>query len=223
MNTGDLLTPEKSRWHANTEPNGGKLQQCLVIWTAKDSEESWNDETCDRPYCAFCELERSPVVKMRGLCLTSQFDTDYSWTREMVNARHSFRGYTNTDLSWDSDNKMWRLRVFRDENIFATLDQFEYPFGTLDWTVYNDPCYETNITKVTINMNACGASEFNCYDGECVDINQRCDGRGDCSDKSGKLLEPFDHLSIFVVRVDQLFICFQMRLAARCSQFIHPI
>ena len=44
-------------------------------------------------------------------------------------------------------------------------------------------------------MNACTESEFNCHDGYCIDIFQRCDGKTDCPDKSGTIsTHYFSHL-----------------------------
>ena len=57
--------------------------------------------------------------------------------------------------------------------------------GTYVWEIRGDSCTEDNVTLVTLNMNACDREEFNCYNGECVGIEQRCDGRVDCDDKTG--------------------------------------
>ena len=56
----------------------------------------------------------------------------------------------------------------------------------MKWTVVGDPCYRNEEEEITLNINACREKEFNCHDGFCVDINQRCDGKVQCPDKSGK-------------------------------------
>ena len=36
-------------------------------------------------------------------------------------------------------------------------------------------------------MNSCRKEEFNCFDGTCVAMEQRCNGKIDCDDKSDEL------------------------------------
>ena len=38
-----------------------------------------------------------------------------------------------------------------------------------------------------MSFNACNSSEFNCNDGNCVAMEERCDGRIDCTDKSDEI------------------------------------
>ena len=59
---------------------------------------------------------------------------------------------------------------YSDPNIYATVEYEDYPFGTMEWTVYNEPCYKNNISKILLNFNACGEDEFNCADGSCVQV-----------------------------------------------------
>ncbi len=122
-----------------------------------------------------------------GLCDGSKFDAKYSWTRSMMGGRHNFRGYTGTMLQYNDTTSQWILQpTIGGEGISAVTDGPEYPFGNHDWTITGDPCYTQTTNHVTLNINACNSTEFNCDDGYCVDINMRCDGRSDCPDKTGK-------------------------------------
>lgn len=121
-----------------------------------------------------------------GLCSDSLFDTKYSWTKQFVNNRYTFRGYKDTFLSYDADSMEWRLQLYSDPYVYATsINTTDYPFGTRLWTVYNDSCFEEATKIVDLNLNACQDSEFNCGDGHCVSIDQRCNGRIDCQDRTG--------------------------------------
>ncbi len=55
------------------------------------------------------------------------------------------------------------------------------------WTVTNDPCFGDGSVEVQLNLNACSDSEFNCNDGQCVSMADRCDGIINCNDKTGRL------------------------------------
>ena len=103
----------------------------------------------------------------------------------MIGERHSFRGYADTLLSWDEMNSQWRIQLYSDPSVYATLRSFEYPFGTADWEVFGDDCSDLSMQIVSLNINACSDGEFNCVDGSCVDIFSRCDGKTDCPDKTG--------------------------------------
>ena len=77
------------------------------------------------------------------------------------------------------------MQLYSNESIKATTEVFEYPFGTIDWTIYGDSCGQDNNEKVSINLNTCSDDEFNCVDGSCINISNRCDGKTDCADKTG--------------------------------------
>ena len=84
-------------------------------------------------------------------------------------------------------------KVYGKKSIYATTDAFEYPFGNRQWTLVgeDEDCLaqeNTNASMLVLSLNACTQDEFNCADGQCVDISQRCDRRIDCDDKSGSYL-----------------------------------
>jgi len=60
----------------------------------------------------------------------------------MIGERHSFRGYTDTLLLYDSELKEWRLELYSLDNVTARVQSVEYPFGVQEWEVTNDVCNE---------------------------------------------------------------------------------
>ena len=103
----------------------------------------------------------------------------------MVNGRHSFSGYTDTHLYFDSDGS-WKLELYSDSGMFARLKDFnDYPFGVHEWYFSQDSCQDANLTAL-LSMSACVDSEFQCLDGQCIPMDQRCDGRINCEDRSGR-------------------------------------
>jgi len=79
----------------------------------------------------------------------------------------------------------WKLRLYSTNETYGVANTTEYPFGQQRWTIFNDPCYDEREITVTLNMNACENTEFNCANGHCIDIDKRCDGKIDCEDKTG--------------------------------------
>ncbi len=104
----------------------------------------------------------------------------------MVNGRHSFRGYKDTILFYDRAVNEWRMELYSDPSVVATTSGPEYPFGTHTWRVVNESCYDQEELEVQLNINACQDTEYNCVDGFCIDISQRCDGKVHCPDRTGK-------------------------------------
>ena len=62
-NTGEPLTSEMFKPFYPGEPNGGTLENCVMVWALRDA---WNDLSCDRYLTGFCHVHRKPRFKIRG-------------------------------------------------------------------------------------------------------------------------------------------------------------
>ncbi len=125
------------------------------------------------------------------MCQGSQFDSRYSWTRELANNFYVLRGYTDAVLQFDTAESLWKLVLYSTNETYATNNATDYPFGARRWTVYGDPCFEVDRAEVTLNLNACNESEYNCANGQCISMRQRCDGVLDCKDFTGSVSSKF--------------------------------
>ena len=127
------------------------------------------------------------MTLVAGLCWGSDFDNQYSWTGTMINDRHSFSGYTDTILFFDAGMGKWKLQLYSDPDKFAVMEggSEEYPFGDQHWFFTDDSCQKGSHDSV-LSMSACVVSEFQCKDGQCIPMMNRCDGKINCQDKSGK-------------------------------------
>ena len=177
---GLFLSDSKFVPWAMGKPNGGRLENCIVV----GGSGLWNDVGCNGGLCGFCRLNAAPDLQIRGLCEDTKFDLRFSWTWDFINHRHGFRGFGDSLLSWNDQDDVWQLTSYENADLKATSIVYDYPLGTFEWIIYNDPCYDENMINVTLNINACSDNEFNCYDGNCVEMNQRCDRVLDCPDKS---------------------------------------
>ncbi len=126
------------------------------------------------------------ILSIAGLCSSSKFDTRFSWMWKLVAGRHSFRGFKDTVLQYDPVRDQWRMDLYSTNETYAVTNSTEYPFGLREWEIVGDSCFKKRHSFLTINVNACEDSEFNCDDGNCVPISQRCDGKVQCPDKTGE-------------------------------------
>ena len=46
------------------EPNGNNIENCVTILANGDG--AWNDDSCWKTFCSFCELDKLPNIKLRG-------------------------------------------------------------------------------------------------------------------------------------------------------------
>jgi hypothetical protein len=64
VNTGMLLPKEvgDTKWYLG-EPNGDTLENCVIVYPDRNA---WNDDSCSKKLCGFCEWERAPDLQIRG-------------------------------------------------------------------------------------------------------------------------------------------------------------
>ncbi len=103
----------------------------------------------------------------------------------MENNHYVLRGYSNSLIKYVG-NEMWQLSLYNNNVTFGTVMSVDYPLGKRQWTIHNSKCFDSQVTEVTLSLNACNDSEFNCDDGQCISMQKRCDSRIDCSDKTGE-------------------------------------
>ena len=154
------------------EPNGGKGENCVAM-----DKDVLVDASCESQKCGICASQKSPVFYMRGLCEKSNFDFEYSLTREYSGEqakKYMFVGVRNEGfLFWDDNQKFWKLENIQDKRIYAKLNETEnsFPFGTHSWYIFNDNCKNEglkmapNTYKTEISSSACKEDMFNCHDG----------------------------------------------------------
>ena len=155
------------------EPNGGVTENCALM----ETNYGFADVPCSRQQCGICDVPTSQLFHMRGMCQGSNFDFEYSWTREYPDKqakKYTFVGVRNEGLLlWDDNKKYWKLENIKDKQIFAILNETEnaYPIGTHIWYVFNDTCKNEgvevapNVYKTEMSFSVCNEDMFNCRDG----------------------------------------------------------
>ena len=172
MNGGSTLCKSTipNLWK-KSEPNGDRIENCVVI------EYDFIDVDCNYKACGACEIDKTIVFAMRGLCKNSKFDVHYGLIEELsYHDKYAFRGFADSFLYWDHQNKYWKLEGnYTDSSVYAISNNTvgPYPIGTNKWYFFNDntACITEknkvgdNIYVEEINFSSCSESMFNCYDG----------------------------------------------------------
>ena len=59
----------------------------------------------------------------------------------------------------------------------------------MQWTVYNDSreCNPNYSYTTKLTLTGCSSKEFTCEDGSCIMMEERCNGKVDCKDKSDEM------------------------------------
>ena len=191
---------------APSQPNGRTKENCAIAYKdAQKFDVSWYDYDCEDPNgSSFCEIDSAAFVKIRGeltnflhkdlfeightylihLGLPAElpFDKEYTVTlRAMKNGDFSFNGYSNSRITYDKITNGWRIEILSEQKKYATTNGTLPPLGTREYQISEN----LGGGGVTLSLHACDEeAEFNCNDGGCIPIQERCDSRLDCGDGS---------------------------------------
>ena len=145
-----------------------------------------------RPMCVPCHLDSNlpahPVLTVRGLCHTTAFDKDYSMILSN-NGYVEYVGLHRTVIKYDLSTKLWLIQSIPNPDTTATSSAI---FSTLlvgkhTWHVSNDDNCQTGEAEMSVKLSTCVDGQFTCGDGECINIDQRCDRAKHCKDWSDEI------------------------------------
>ncbi|KAK4320578.1 hypothetical protein Pmani_008582 [Petrolisthes manimaculis] len=188
---------EKVKWEhrwRGSGPNGGVVENCLVMLHGENNPGYWSDIACLPTYafCVPCEFEDNQVMHLKGpaLCPGSPFNLQYTLGEER-DGSPSLMGFFHTDIYWNNTRAAWIMQSLKVETATAFWSpphQGVYPFGTWEWTLEDTVCGLESGSNVNFTLSVCGMGKFTCSDGSCISIDKRCDLRVDCPDKSDENL-----------------------------------
>ncbi len=132
---------------------------------------------------------------LSGLCPNSKFDSKYTITKKMLQKTSTIMGFRGTTIYAFRDEhgrSLWRMELPND-TAHVEVHSKDFPFGARNWTLFGkDSCTDreyihsdSSHQPYYLNLNGCTMLEYGCHNGECIDVQKRCDGEIDCSDKSG--------------------------------------
>ena len=142
-----------------------------------------------------CEYARDPVVTLRGLCpelykeraVDSKFiplqNRSYPRQLHWQGIRHSM---LKLDAS-DKKSRKWRMSSSVNQvGAISNAPLLSFGLGLHEWEVSGDTwCNESKSYKTWLKLTGCDQStEFTCNDGQCIEMEERCNQVPDCRDKS---------------------------------------
>ena len=117
-----------------------------------------------------------------GLNTEMIFDRLYTVTISQMQMRDfNFTGYSNSIIAFHKNAANWKLEMPADKNKYTITNGTLPPFGTKEYLLSNS----LGGGIIALNINACDdKDEYNCEDGSCIPIEERCNSKFDCADGS---------------------------------------
>jgi hypothetical protein len=164
------------------EESGGRL--------ATVSDVRLNDEACSVIICPLCRVPATVLkMKVRGLCSLAWFDREYTYTvgRE---GRPTYIGYFTSIIYYDREELQWVWYDRKDNRSLATSSSPEESLlvgmHSVDFSrgLRFNKCAVEGPMVIPVMLTTCREGQFTCSDGQCIDIEQRCDQTSNCRDET---------------------------------------
>ena len=104
-----------------------------------------------------------------------------------------YLGLFSTNIEYNDTTFLWTANKFNRPKVWtwatSTASKESALIGTFDWTVYNDSreCNPNFSYKTRLTLTGCSSEQFTCVDGSCIGMEERCNGKVDCADKSDEI------------------------------------
>ena len=181
--TGQVVQNYTQPW-IGSRPDGGEAQNCADVF----NENNWTDRQCDYPnYACMCSHTSTANLRLRGLCPGSAVDVYYKPMNKRKDIRElKLQGLIHTSIEYSEEKKIWMLDVI-DSNVTGTSSASfaTFTLGKHNWTIKGDEGCSSEDTYITeLKMSGCQEENFTCNDGQCVEMDLRCNQFPDCRDES---------------------------------------
>ena len=179
--------PIKSKWSPGNPVNDSN-RQCAIGWTtAMINWRCLQTAGYGGFYCSCDFGVKHPFLTLRGLCKDSYLDQTYLPQNSPLDGETTFYGNTKSFASFQRDDSQWKIET----NVFNTTAMSKeisgrFMLGKQTWSVEGDSkkCHEGKPYVTEFKLSSCEESKFTCDDGQCINIEQRCNQVPDCRDMS---------------------------------------
>ena len=130
-----------------------------------------------------CHFPMRPYLRLRGLCKNSNFDQLYL-------PRNAFRtiAYYGTIRTLAMFNgTFWQMKTnYFNTTAFSNAPDISNMLGKYNWTIEGDSlkCEKGKSHTRELKLTGCMDGQFTCDDGQCIEMEERCNQVPDCRDKS---------------------------------------
>ena len=101
-----------------------------------------------------------------------------------------YLGNSKSEIRYNKDTEAWNLTSHGKPNMFITSLALRDSmiFGRQQWTLYNEPKCSTELPyKLDLELTPCLQTQFNCRNGTCINMSDRCNQWKDCADGSDEI------------------------------------
>ncbi|XP_023343018.1 uncharacterized protein LOC111712596 [Eurytemora carolleeae] len=188
-------------WLPNRPYVGSQAYNCLTFWgdyipsntTYSEPQHSAMvaDYVCSEPYnCAACLVTNNRrKIYVRGLCQSSMFNSEYLFNIN-DDGKVLYLGTTTSFIIFDKAKLEWLWYDKKENSSVAkstsTEDSLLLGVNTFDFSGVNaDSCKKIGESMLKmITFTTCSDTQFTCNDGQCIDMEERCDQSVNCIDES---------------------------------------
>ena len=141
-------------------------------------------------YCT-CDFADHPFLTLRGLCKSSNLDQTYLPQNSPLDGETTYYGNRKSIARFKKEDFQWKIDTFV-YNTTAVSKEIagRFMLGKQNWTIEGDSkkCYEGKPYNVKLKLTGCKLGEFTCDDGQCIEMEKRCDQvtgkKPNCRDES---------------------------------------
>ena len=137
-------------------------------------------------YCS-CDFSELPFLTLRGLCQDSNLDQTYLPQNSPLDGETTFYGNTKAIARFLRGDNQWKIEthVYNTTAVSKEISG-RFMLGKQNWTVEGDSkkCHEGKTYHAELKLSSCKDGKFTCDDGQCINMDQRCNQVPDCQDKS---------------------------------------
>lgn len=172
------------------QPNGGALENCAVM-KGGTFQGTWADNACRKSFkfCPVCRVAIPVFLRFRGICDSNLYD-DRFILAGLRNNKPYFRGYYRSHVYY-TESGNWQLENILENNTYAIMEEsgsIDFPIGRNNWQFSHGFCGKKAGELLSLALTQCSKNqEFTCNNGNCIPLNQVCDRRAQCEDKSDEL------------------------------------
>ena len=168
----------------------GDTSNCMVAYPWHPLWHfSWGEIQCySYDMSCPCSYPAQPLLRLRGLCSPS-IDWIFSPKQLPGNPGNMILlGIYSTRIEYNDTSSLWMLTDAKSGmTAVSKASKISYVLGKHKWTISNDAdeCNEGKPYTTMLKLTGCKEEgEFTCNDGQCIEMEERCNQVPDCRDKS---------------------------------------